>query len=269
LALDVRHPDLHSGSFGGAVRNAVEELCRLIASLHAPDGRVAIAGFYDALRSPEPRVRDELSRVGPSDRELLLSARAASGFGEPGYSLFERATIRPALTVTGIHGGYTGPGSKSVIAGRARSRLSFRLVADQRPDEVERLLARHVHAMTSPTVRVTATRGKGSPPFALDVGHPAAQAAGRALRRAFGRDPVVIPSGGSISIIPELRRAFAAPVVLMGFALPDDHQHGPDEHFHLPTFWRAITACTVYLDELARGLVARKGTNATIGAGAW
>jgi len=157
LELTVRGPrrDLHSGLFGGAVRNPLQALCEIIASLHDRRGRVAIPGFYDQVRLWPPEERATMARNGPSDATVLRDAGAAQAWGEEGYTLHERTTIRPALTINGLVGGYQGPGGKAVIPAVASAKLSFRLVPDQDPGEIAALFHRHLARIAPPTVRCT------------------------------------------------------------------------------------------------------------------
>jgi len=266
--------DLHSGAFGGAVRNPAHVLCELLASLHDRDGRVAIPGFYARVRgararpgagaSPPSAGRTGASRPGarggpPGDRALLAQAGVARGYGERGFSAYERAALRPALDVNGLLAGHTGPGGKSIVPARASAKLSFRLVPDQRPAEVARLLRRHLLARAPADVRVELRVGKHAPPYVGAAGDWAQRAAARALRASFGRAPVVLRSGGSIPVVGALRRALHAPVVLMGFASPDDGMHGPNERFALDALAHGTDACTRFLGELAKGTARLEG----------
>jgi acetylornithine deacetylase/succinyl-diaminopimelate desuccinylase-like protein len=237
LELEVRGPehDLHSGNFGGAVHNPLQALCEMIARLHDPDGRIAVPGFYDRVRRWGDVERGFMARNGPSDAEILRDARARKGWGERGYSLYERTTICPALTVNGITGGYQGPGGKAVIPARAVAKLSFRLVPDQDPREVERLFRAHVARITPPTVTVEVRTLSRARPALVDRRHPALRAAAAAYRKGFGAAPVFLRSGGTIPVVNTFQELLGVPTVLMGFALPDDRIHAPNEKFHLPT----------------------------------
>lgn len=238
--------DLHSGTFGGSVRDAASALCEIVSSLHDRTGRVAIQGFYDAVRRVPDRQRMELRAAGPSTQRLL-SLAGSPAWGEPGFSPFERTVIRPCLTVTGLQAGYMGPGNKSIVPARASARLNLRLVPDQEPAEVAELLRRHVAAVTPPAVRARLRAVPGARPVVVDRRHPAMEAAAHACRRAFGRAPVFVRSGGTIPAVSMLGDVLAIPSVLMGFGLPDDNTHAPDERLHLPTFQRAVYACGEFL----------------------
>ena len=251
LEVEVRRPgiDLHSGTFGGAVANPLEALCAIVASLHERSGRIAVPGFYDAVRAVAPAERDEMARSGPSDDEILRNARAPAGPGEAGFSVYERTTIRPTLSVNGIIGGYGGPGAKAVIPTHARAKLSCRLVEGQDPDVLERLVRRHIAAATPPGMGATVTRNMAARPAVVRRDHPAMRAAARAYARGFGVAPVFLRCGGSVPVVNTFEE-LGIPTVLMGFGLPDDAIHAPDERMQLPTFARAIATCVWFLAEL-------------------
>ncbi|QDV36211.1 dipeptidase [Tautonia plasticadhaerens] len=252
LELEVRGPrrDLHSGAFGGAVHNPLQALCEILARLHHPDGRVAVPGFYDRVRPVGPDERSFMARRGPSDARILRDAGVDRPWGEPGYSLHERTTIRPALTINGLSGGYQGPGGKAVIPASAVAKVGIRLVPDQDPGEISRLVRRHIARLAPPTVRVAVRTLQRARPVHLVHRHPGFQAAAIAYRRGFGTVPVLLRSGGTIPVVDALQSILCTPCILMGFALPDDRMHAPDEKLHLPTFGRAIATCIHFLAEV-------------------
>jgi acetylornithine deacetylase/succinyl-diaminopimelate desuccinylase-like protein len=245
--------DLHSGTFGGAIHNPLQALCEIVAKLHDSDQRVAIPGFYDRVAEPSPAERARLARSGPSGAQLLKNAGVNLGWGEAGYLLFERTSIRPALTVNGLTGGYQGPGKKDVIPSTARARIAFRLVPGQDPQEIDRLFRHHIVRITPPTVRSTVRTISSAMPSLLNPKHRVLRAAKLAYRKGFGVSPVLLRSGGTISIVHRLRQTFAVPAALMGYGLPDDRQHAPNEKFHLPNFYNGITTSIWFLSALAAG----------------
>jgi acetylornithine deacetylase/succinyl-diaminopimelate desuccinylase-like protein len=253
IELEVTGPrqDLHSGTFGGAVHNPLQALCEMIAGLHDAAGRIAIPGFYERVRTPEPRERAYMRTVRPADARILSDAGATRGWGERGWTIYERTTIRPSLAVTGLTGGYQGEGSKAVIPARASAKLNFRLVPDQDPREIELLVRRHLARVTPPTVRSRVITQLGARPAVLDRRHPVMRAAAHAYRRGFGAAPVFLRSGGSIPVVNLFQERLGIPTALMGFALPDARIHAPNERFHLPTFERGIATCLAFLDEMA------------------
>jgi len=249
LELEVRGPeqDLHSGNFGGAIHNPLQALCQMIAALHDSQGRVTIPGFYDQVRPSTATERASMRRTGPSDTEILHEARAEKGWGERGYSLYERITVRPALTVNGVLGGYQGPGVKAVIPARALAKLSFRLVPDQDPREVDWLFRRHVARITPRSVRSAVRTLSSAWPALLNPNHPSMHAAVFAYRKGFGSAPVFLRSGGSFPAVRMFQEFLGIPTVLMGFALPDDRVHAPNEKFHLPNFYKGIATSIWFL----------------------
>lgn len=251
--LEVRGPshELHCGNFGGAIHNPLQALCCILATLHDRQGRVAIPGFYNRVRRWRQSEREYMTRTGPSDREILTDAGAEKIWGEQGYSEYERTTIRPALSINGIVGGYQGDGSKAVIPATAVAKLDFRLVPDQKPREIERLFRQHVARVTPPTVRSTVRILATAPAALVDRRHPALRAAVFAYRKGFGVSPVLLRSGGTIPVTHTFQRVLGVPTVLMGFALPEDRIHAPNEKFHLPNFFRGIQTCIWFLRAVA------------------
>lgn len=252
--LDVRGPasDLHSGNFGGAIHNPLQALCEMLATMHDRNGRIVIPGFYDKVREWSAKERDYMKQTGPKNEEILRDARALQPWGEKGFSLYERITIRPALTLNGITGGYQGAGIKTVIPARALAKFSIRLVPDQDPREIDVLVRKHIALMTPPTVCVKVRTLGISHPALVNRNHPALQAASFAYAKGFGVPPVFLRSGGSVPAASILQKALGAPAVLMGFALPDDHIHAPNEKFSLKNFFQGIETCIWYLAAAAQ-----------------
>ncbi len=232
--------DLHAGAFGGAVANPVDVLARLLASLHCKTGQVALANFYDVVRTITETERDRLARAGPSDAIMLAPAGLAAGHGEPGFSAFERVTRRPALVVTDVH---TSGRGRTVVPASATADINVRLVADQDPGIVAELLRRHLQARIPPGMRGRLHIGGGCPPYVLDRRAPVVGAVRAACRRVFGRDPLLLPSGGSIPFVSTLAAARQMDVALFGFGLPDDRTHAPNERLYLPNLFRGTQAC--------------------------
>jgi len=239
--------ELHSGAFGGAVHNPVLALCDVVAGLHDDRGRVAIPGFYNDVRAWGEKERAFMAKSGPSDQGILRSAKVETGWGESGFSLYERTTIRPDVTVNGITGGHTGQGVKGVIPARAMAKVSFRLVPDQRPEKIAQLFRDHIARVTPSTVRSTVRTMSPIRPALINRRHPAVQAARQAYKKVFGVLPVLIRSGGSIPVVHIFQNVLEIPAVLMGFGLPDDNIHGPNEKFHLPIFLKGIETSIWYL----------------------
>lgn len=252
--LEVTGPphELHSGGFGGAVLNPVQALCEMIARLHDAHGRVAVPGFYDDVREWSEKERDFMARSGPADDEILRDAKVEHGWGESGFSLYERTTIRPALTLNGIAGGHRGPRGKGIIPAKAVAKLSFRLVPDQDPQKIAQLFRDHIARITPAAVRCSVRTFSPIEPALVDRNHPAIRAAAFAYKKGFGALPVFIRSGGSIPVVNTFQKVLGIPAVLMGFGLPDDHIHGPNEKLNLPNFQRAIATSIWYLAAAAK-----------------
>lgn len=252
LELEVQGPqrELHSGLFGGTIQNPLRVLCEMIARLHDAHGRVSIPGFYDRVRQWDTRERVYMRQVGPSDAQILRNAGATKAWGERDYSLYERTTIRPALTVSGIGGGYQGPGVKAAIPTRAVAKLNLRLTPDQDPHEIDRLFREHIAQITPPGVRTRVQTLMAAKPALIDRKHPALGAAARAYHLGFGTPPVFLRSGGTIPVVNLMQALLGIPVVLMGFGLPDDRIHAPNEKFHLPNFFKGIETSIQFLAEV-------------------
>ena len=264
LELELRGPghDLHSGNFGGAVHDPLQALCEVVAQLHDRNGRVAIPGFYDRVRRYSEAERDYMRRNGPTNEQILRDAETETGWGERGYSLYERVAVRPSLTINGISGGYEGAGGKGVIPSRALAKLSFRLVPNQDPREIEVLFRRHIAGITPQTVRSIVRTNQSANPAVVGRRHPMLRSAAVAYRKAFGRTPVFTRMGGSLPVVSMFQSELAIPTVLMGFALPDDRVHAPNEKFHLPNFYRGIETSIWFLWEISRQFRHNKHTPA-------
>jgi acetylornithine deacetylase/succinyl-diaminopimelate desuccinylase-like protein len=243
--------DLHSGRYGGAVANPVHGLAALVASLHDEDGRVAVEGFYDRVRDVSPAERVRLLD-GPGDAALAAEAGVEPVAGEAGFSAYERSTIRPALVVTGIASGARGAEAKASIPARASARVTARLVPEQDPVAIADALRAHLVARVPAGLRLDVALRGASPAVVLPAGDPALRAAARALRATYGAWPALLRSGGSIPLVGQLHRRLGAPVVLLGFGLPSDAIHGPNERLDLAQFFRGVATMIRFYAELAR-----------------
>jgi acetylornithine deacetylase/succinyl-diaminopimelate desuccinylase-like protein len=199
-----------------------------------------VRGFYDRVRACSRREREEMARVAPSDAQLLREAKAPGGWGEPGYSAYERTAIRPCLVVNGMVGGYQGPGAKAVLPARATAKINIRLVPDQHPRDIARLIREHVDRLAPATVRATVRTTMAAQPVVIRRDHPVMRVAAMGYARGFGAEPAFIRSGGTIPIVNTLQKALGIPTALMGFALPDDRIHAPNERFLLANFFKGI-----------------------------
>ncbi len=253
LQVDVTGPnsDLHSGMYGGAVVNPAAALARIVASLHHDDGRVAIPGFYDAVLDFPAPVRAGMKALPFDEAEFKRHLGVDTLGGEPGFTTLEKLWTRPTCEVNGMLSGYTGEGAKTVLPGKAMVKVSCRLVPDQDPKEVARALERHVRAAAPPGVTVQVTELHGGRPWRADLEGPLYDAAARALGAAFGRAPVITGEGGSIPVVNDFARILGAPVLLVGFGLPGENAHAPDEWISQENFRLGMRAIATLWDELA------------------
>lgn len=249
LFLDLVGPaqDLHSGVYGGGINNPLNVLGHLIAQLKDEAGHILIPGFYDNVRPFTDRERELLAKF-PLDQEKWLAITGSPApWGEPEYSLVERLGARPTLEVNGIVGGYTGPGAKTVLPSAAHAKISMRLVPDQTPQEILQKFTDYIQQITPSTIKATVTYSHGAPPSVTDIDEPALQAAAAAYQVVFDRQPVYMREGGSIPVVAHFQTHLGLETVLMGFGLPDDRIHAPNERFHLPNFYRGIETAIHFL----------------------
>lgn len=254
LQVDVTGPnsDLHSGMYGGAVVNPATALARIIASFHDAEGRVAIPGFYDAVRAFPDAVRAGLRALPFDDADFAAHLGVSALGGEPGYSTLEKLWHRPTCEVNGLLSGYTGEGAKTVLPGQAMCKVSFRLVPDQDPKVIARLVEAHVRRVAPAGVTVQVTELHGGHPWRADLEGPLYDAASLALETAFGRAPVIIGEGGSIPVVNDFATILGAPVLLIGFGLPGENAHAPDEWMSVENFEKGTRAIAVLWDEMGR-----------------
>ncbi len=251
LTVEGARTDLHSGVYGGAAPNAVEAAAQIIAALKDRDGRILIPGIYDRVRPPSAAELAAWAQLPFDEGEYLEKEIGATSLtGEPGIPVLERVWARPTLEIHGIRGGFTGDGSKTVIPARAVVKMSLRLVPDLDPDEVTRQVQAAVLAAAPRGIKASYTTMQGGPASMVDTSSPFIAAAARALEETFGRKTVYMRSGGSIPIAGLFTQHLNIPSVLMGFGLPDDNLHAPNEKFHLPNFFRGIEAVARYLEVL-------------------
>lgn len=244
--------DLHSGLFGGAVKNPINALCEMIGKLHDADGRVTIPGFYDRVRPLSAEERAEMAALGHDEAAFRAEVGLEQTVGERGYTVLEQISARPTLDCNGIWGGYTEPGAKTVLPAEAHAKFSCRLVPDQDPKEVEKLVADWFSANAPPGTTVRVEPHHGGIPFLVDRSAPAIAAASRALEHVWNVPPVAIRSGGSIPIVASFKSVLGLDSVLMGLGLSDDRLHSPNEKFGLDNYLQGIRACAHTLAELGK-----------------
>lgn len=245
--------DLHSGTYGGGVVNPATALARIIASLHDANWHVQIDGFYDDV-DPADDFRAQLGKLPWKDEEFRAEAGSRSLAGEQGFSTLERLLVRPTAEVNGMLSGYTGEGSKTVLPAHAMAKVSCRLVPNQDPDKIADLFRKHVEKMAPEGVTVRVDFLHGGKPWRANVAGPLYEAAAAALENAFGKKPVFAGSGGSIPIVPEFETILGAPALLMGFGLPGENAHAPNEWMGVAAFEKGLHACADLLSEVAARL---------------
>lgn len=249
----VRGParDLHSGMYGGAVHNPNQALCELLAQLHDETGRVTVPGFYDDVQPLDDQERAALAQVPYGEEELLAESGVPRAWGEPAFTVTERVGARPTLEINGIWGGFIGDGFKTVIPAEAHAKVSCRLVPHQHSAAIGALLERYLQQIAPPTVQVTVHTRQHAPATMVPLDVPEIQAVARAYERTFGARPVFSREGGSIPVATLIQETLDIPILFMGFGLPDDNLHAPNEKLHLPNFYRGIRASIALMEELA------------------
>jgi acetylornithine deacetylase/succinyl-diaminopimelate desuccinylase-like protein len=250
ISLRGSRQDLHSGMYGGVVENPLNAMARMLASLHDENGRITIPGFYDDVRELTPAEREVLSNSPVTDETILAETGAPALWrGEAGYTVAERRGARPALDIHGIRGGFIDPGVKTVIPATATAKVSMRLVPDQDPKKIARLFVEHIHRISPETMEVSVTTLGGDAESAVvDMSAPAIEAAAEAYERSFGNRPIYLREGGTLPVVGMFGKILKAPVVMMGFGLPDDNLHAPNEKLHLPNLYRGIETAIHYYD---------------------
>jgi acetylornithine deacetylase/succinyl-diaminopimelate desuccinylase-like protein len=244
--------DLHSGAYGGAIHNANQALAEILAALHDPQGRVTVPGFYDDVRVLSDEERATLARVPYGNKEILADSGAPTVYGEPEYSVVERIGARPTLEINGMWGGFTDEGFKTVIPSKAYAKISCRLVPYQNSVRIGQQVTAYLKQLAPPTVTVDVRPfSDGGPAFLTPYDTPAIQAASRAYQQIFGVEPIYSLEGGGIPVVTVFQKVLDAPIVLMGFGLPDDNLHAPNEKFHLPLFYKGIRTSITFLQEMA------------------
>lgn len=244
--------DLHSGVFGGPAPNPLRVLCELFAKLHDKNGRVAIPGFYKDVRPLSAKERKALKKLPWSEREFRKTVGAPALVPEKGVSIVEQLWTRPTLELNGLWGGYIGEGAKTVIPAKAWAKFSTRLVPDQDPEKIAKLVLKHIRKLLPRTVTMKFELLSSGKPWVAPFDHPYFQAAQRALERGFGKKAVFIREGGSIPFVTQMRDTFGVPCILIGFGLPDENAHAPDEHIRLENYYGGIKSIAYFYEELGK-----------------
>ena len=245
--------DLHSGIFGGALDNPAMALCQLLAQLRDKNGRIAIPGFYADVAPLSAYERKQLARLPHNDREMAKFLGVPELFGEKGFTATERRSARPTIEINGLTSGYQGEGSKTIVPSWARAKLTFRLVPNQKPDKIRLAVIKQLKKLCPSTVRMEIKAGHGGEPYLVSPKSAQAQAAMRALKSAFGREPILMREGGSIPIVNDFKKHLGADTLLLGLSLPDDNPHSPNEKFDLACYTAGMRMSACLWRELAKG----------------
>ena len=245
--------DLHSGMYGGATPNPFQALAEIVTGLKGANGKIRIPGFYDKVTKPSKAELEAWKRLPFKETQFLKKEVGAKALvGEKGFSVLERLWARPTLEVHGIRGGFTGEGAKTVIPAVATAKISMRLVPEMDPKRVIRQYTAHVKKLTPAGIVTTIRVLSSAPASVVSTENKFVSAAAQAMEQVFKKKTVYIRSGGSIPIAGLLHDMLGIPVVLMGFGLPDDNLHAPNEKFHLPNFYRGIETVGRYLELLGQ-----------------
>ncbi|MFQ5696546.1 MAG: dipeptidase, partial [Terriglobia bacterium] len=244
--------DLHSGSFGGAVPNPLNILCEMMAKLHDKRGRVAIPGFYNDVLPLTKKERQQFKKLPFKEKTFQKTTGAPKLVGEKGYSTVERIWARPTLDINGIYGGYTSEGAKTVIASKATAKFSTRLVANQSPAKITRLVRKHIQKLAPPSVKLKFTLHSEGDAWVAPFDHPIVQAGKTALEKGFGKKAVFIREGGSIPLVATMYNKLRKPCVLLGFGLPDENAHAPNERLNLENYLKGILSVAYFYHQVGQ-----------------
>jgi acetylornithine deacetylase/succinyl-diaminopimelate desuccinylase-like protein len=255
MEIEARGPsrDLHSGMYGGAAPNAVYGLIELLAKAKDAAGRLLIPGIYDDVAAPDAKEVESWSRLPFTEEQFLKEAVGATALtGEPDQSVLARIWARPTFEVHGIAGGFAGTGAKTVIPAKAIAKVSVRMVPHQDPDKVLACVKQWVHDNTPKGIQTEVRVLSAAPGVMVNPNHPAIDVAARAFAEMLGKDTVFTRSGGSIPIVGEFARHLSIPTILMGFGLPDDGLHSPNEKYRISNYFLGIQTIAHFLDEYAK-----------------
>src|SRR6266567_2285103 len=243
--------DLHSGMYGGAAPNPFFALIEIISKLKDARGKILIPGFYTGVKAPSAAELNAWKRL-PFNEEHYRKTEVGSKVltGEPGYSVLYRTWARPTLEVHGMPGGFVASGAKTVIPARAAAKVSMRLVPNQDPDAILKKYTNYIKKLTPKGIETKIKVHSKGPACVVRTDNPYIKAATAALHDVFKKDTVFIRSGGSIPIVTEFQDILKTPSVMMGFGLPDDNLHAPNEKFHIPNFYRGIESIIRFFERL-------------------
>jgi acetylornithine deacetylase/succinyl-diaminopimelate desuccinylase-like protein len=251
VVIDGPGGDLHSGSFGGGVANPANVLVQMLSKLHDDQGKIAIDGFYDDVVELTPLQRKAISDLPFNEQDFLDNTGSPVVAGEKGYTTLERVWARPSCDINGVISGYTGEGAKTIVPRRASAKVSVRLVGNQVPEKSLDQLEAFMKKVCPDTVKMTFIRHHTGQAYLGDTSDPVFVSARKALEQAFGAPAVEIREGGSIPIVGTFAEVLESPCVLMGFGLPDQNIHGPNENLHVENYHKGTRAIAAFLVEVA------------------
>lgn len=252
LEVSVRtaNTDLHSGTYGGGVPNSLHVLIDLLASLHDKQGRVAVDGFYEGVPEMTELIEQEIAKLQFSEEGLRQTLELDTLYGEEGFGFIARTGVRPTLELNGVYGGFQGEGTKTVIPKEAHAKITCRLVGEQDPQDVLDKIEAHLQSHLLPGAKLEVKQLERARAFTIDPSDPMLQKAADAYEKVYGTRALFTKDGGSIPIVETLSRVLKAPTVMMGFGLPTENLHAPNEHFHLENFDKGLLTIVEYLKSL-------------------
>ncbi|RED56617.1 dipeptidase [Cohnella lupini] len=250
VIVNTANSDLHSGTYGGGVPNALHALVSLLASLHDKQGRVAVEGFYSDVPDISPLMKTEFAKLNYDEEQLRINLELGALYGEEGFSFIERVGARPTLELHGVHGGFQGEGLKTVIPKEAHAKITCRLVADQDPEDILDKMKNHLERHLQSGAKLSIITGVKIRAFNIDPSHRILQLAADAYEDVYGVRALFTKEGGGIPIVEAFSRILQAPVVMMGFGLPDEKLHAPNEHFNLENFDKGLRTMVSFLKKI-------------------
>ena len=252
IRLQGQKTDLHSGTFGGVIDNPANVLCHLVAGMRDQKGKILLPGFYDDVREMTQEERDTLPML--SDEWWLESSGAQILYGEEAYAPTLRATARPTLDVNGLLSGFTGEGSKTVLPAKAMAKISMRLVPDQTPARTQESLMKYMEENTPPTMTWEVEDLSSATPAIIERDSEAVKAASQALEEVWGVAPVYNRGGGTVPVVSLIKEMLGIDSLMLGFGLPTDNIHGPNEKQHLPSFFRGIETFIHFIETFSEAV---------------
>ncbi len=254
MEVEVTGPDrdLHSGSFGGAVANPINELAKIIAKLQDKNGKVTIPNFYKDVLKLTKAEKENIVNLKFNDKKFAKEYKVKELQGEAGFSTLERIWARPTLDCNGIFGGFTGKGAKTVLPSKATAKISMRLVPNQDPGKIAKEFKKYVESLAPKSVKIHVTSMHGGFPVVIPMDNPVVIAASKAVEKAFKKKTVFTREGGSIPIVVEFVKILKAPTILMGLGLDTDDIHSPNEHFLIKNFEYGLYSSAYFLDEFSK-----------------